>query len=730
MTEKAEEKHIGERKPAGIFKRCLYAFGRFALRLLFRVEVRGLEHYHAAGDKTLILPNHVSLLDPVLIVLFLPESPSFVISALVSKWRWVRPFLALERTWPIDQTNFLAMKGLITELKKGGRCVVFPEGRISTTGSIMKIYEGVGLMAEKTGAMLLPLRINGTQFLKGSYLDGKYPTWWFPKITLTFLPPRRIEIPEDARGQKRHELMRLFIEDIMRDAAFQAIGHRKTLFQAVLEARDTYGRGRIIAMDVTMKAFSYDKLITASLVLGNIFVPITQKGENVGIILPSSITTVAMILGLSHRGRVPAMLNFSAGLKNILACSAAAQVKTVVTSRRFAEAGKFESLMDSLQESGLKIIWLEDFAKANVSIFTKISAWFKARFMRVSDAKGDPDAPALLLFTSGSEGTPKGVVLSNANIVANRNQLISSIDFCPKDVVMNAMPMFHVFGSAIGTMMPLLTGMKTFYYPTPLHYRIIPTIAYEINATVMLGTDTFLYGFARNAHPYDFYNVRYVAASGERLRERTKKLWNDKFGIRLLEGYGSTEASVIAANTALNFNTETMGRLLPGMSARIEPVPGINEGGRCYLKGPSVMLGYIKADKPGIVQPPEDGWYDTGDIIHVDDYGFMTIKGRARRFAKIGGEMVSLTALEEEAERVWPGIRHAVLSVQDDRRGEQLMLITEKQGADRDELFAHMKERGYAELSIPKKVIVVPNLPLLGSGKTNYPELTELVADQ
>jgi len=387
-------------------------------------------------------------------------------------------------------------------------------------------------------------------------------------------------------------------------------------------------------------------------------------------------------------------------------------------------------LIDALREGGLKIVWLEDLASANVNIFTKISAWFKARFIRPSDVQGDPDAPTMVLFTSGSEGAPKGVVLSGANIVANRNQLVAAIDFCPKDVLMNAMPMFHTYGSAIGTMVPLLTGMKSFYYPTPLHYRIIPAIAYEIDATVILGTDTFLYGFARNAHPFDFYRVRYVPASGERVRERTKRLWNDKFGIRLLEGYGSTEAGVIAGNTALNFNTETMGRLLPGISARIDPVPGINEGGRCYLKGPNVMLGYLKADKPGVVQPPEDGWYDTGDIIHVDEYGFMTIKGRARRFAKIGGEMVSLTALEEEVERLWPGIRHAVVSVHDERKGEQLLVVTMKEDAARNELAAHMKKRGYAEFSIPKKIMIVPNLPLLGSGKVNYPELAELVAKQ
>ena len=443
-----------------------------------------------------------------------------------------------------------------------------------------------------------------------------------------------------------------------------------------------------------------------------------------GVLLPGGIATVALTLGLSRFGRVSAMLNYTAGAKNILACAAAARVKTVVTSRRFVAAGKLEKLVEALKEGGLEIVLLED--SANFGVAAKIAAWFWARFMPASAAAGDPDAPALTLFTSGSEGAPKGVVLSHANVIANRNQLISSIDFNPSDVVMNAMPMFHVFGCVVGTLMPLLTGIKTLYYPTPLHYRLIPLVAYDIDATVVFGTDTFLYGYARSAHPYDFYRVRYAFAGAEKLRDRTRQLWGEKFGIRVIEGYGTTETSILSANTALLFRAGTVGRLMPGIEWRAESVPGIDEGGRFFVKGANVMLGYLKADKPGVLQPPEDGWYDTGDIIRVDECGFLTIKGRAKRFAKIGGEMISLTALEEEVERLWPDVRHAVTAVQDERKGEQLILLTEKQDAARDELSAHMKSLGYVEVSIPKKILTVPKLPLLGSGKTDYPAVAEL----
>ena len=709
------------------FKKFLYVIGRFILRVLFRVEVRGWEHYYAAGDRVLILPNHVSLLDPVLVALFLPRMPVFAINLFVARlWTWVRPFLSLIRTWPIDPTNPFALKGLISEMKSDEHCVFFPEGRISTTGGLMKIYDGAAMLADKTGAVLLPLRIEGAQFSRFSYLKGKYPLRWFPKITLTFLPPRTLDVPNDARGRKRRELVRLLMHDLMRDSAFEASNHRRTVFEAILESRKLYGRKRVVCVDASRKTANYNQLVTASLLLGGYFKPTTQVGERIGILLPGSIASVALTLGLSRFGRVPALLNYTAGPKNILSCCEAACVKTVVTSRRFIAAGKFESLVDALGKAGLKIVWLEDVG-ASFSIALKIWGWLGSRFIRPKNCSGDPDSPALVLFTSGSEGTPKGVVLSHANVISNRDQLISSIDFCPGDVVMNAMPMFHVFGYVVGTLMPLLLGVRTFYYPTPLHYRLIPLVVYDIDATVVFGTDTFLYGYARNAHPYDFYKVRYAFAGAEKLRERTRQLWGEKFGIRVIEGYGTTETSITSANTALQFRIGTVGRMMPGMMTRTEPIPGIDEGGRFFIKGPNVMLGYMKADKPGVLQPPEDGWYDTGDIIATDEFGFMTIKGRAKRFAKIGGEMVSLTALEEEVERLWPGIRHAVVAVQDERKGEQLVLVTEKQDAAREELSTYMKGLGYVEVSIPKKIHTVQTLPLLGSGKTDYPTVSELI---
>jgi acyl-[acyl-carrier-protein]-phospholipid O-acyltransferase/long-chain-fatty-acid--[acyl-carrier-protein] ligase len=327
----------------------------------------------------------------------------------------------------------------------------------------------------------------------------------------------------------------------------------------------------------------------------------------------------------------------------------------------------------------------------------------------------------VVLFTSGSEGTPKGVVLSHANLLANREQLAAKFDFSAQDVILNALPLFHSFGLTSATLLPLLSGMKVFFYPSPLHYRIVPEVAYDVNATVLFGTNTFLAGYGRHAHPYDFYSVRYVFAGAERLQEETRRLWARKFGLRILEGYGATETSpVIAGNSPMENREGTVGRILPGIAYRLEPVPGLEAGGRLVVRGPNVMLGYLLADRPGELVPPPDGWYDTGDIVTLDADGYVTIRGRAKRFAKVGGEMVSLGAVEELAGRVWPGAQHAVVTRPDERKGEQLVLVTTAADADRAALAARARADGLSELHVPRAVVRAQTIPLLGTGKVDY----------
>jgi acyl-[acyl-carrier-protein]-phospholipid O-acyltransferase/long-chain-fatty-acid--[acyl-carrier-protein] ligase len=335
----------------------------------------------------------------------------------------------------------------------------------------------------------------------------------------------------------------------------------------------------------------------------------------------------------------------------------------------------------------------------------------------------------VILFTSGSEGLPKGVVLSHRNLLSNCQQLAARIDFNASDIVLNALPVFHSFGLTGGTLLPILNGVRTLLYPSPLHYRIVPALAYDANATILFGTDTFLSGYARMAHGYDFYSLRYIFAGAERVRDETRRTYSEKFGLRILEGYGATEAGpVIAVNTPMHFRAGTVGRLLPGIAARLDPVPGIAEGGRLSISGPNIMAGYLKADAPGLLQPPLGGWHDSGDIVEIDEDGFITIRGRAKRFAKIGGEMVSLPAVEGYAAALWPDAEHAAVTRPDPRKGEQLVLFTTRKDADARALQVWARANGVTELMIPRDIRVVDSLPILGTGKLDYVSMVEAAA--
>jgi acyl-[acyl-carrier-protein]-phospholipid O-acyltransferase/long-chain-fatty-acid--[acyl-carrier-protein] ligase len=222
-----------------------------------------------------------------------------------------------------------------------------------------------------------------------------------------------------------------------------------------------------------------------------------------------------------------------------------------------------------------------------------------------------------------------------------------------------------------------------------------------------------------------------VVAGAERVKPETREIWVEKFGLRILEGYGATECSpVIAVNTPMHFKTGTVGRLLDQIQYRLEPVDGITEGGRLFVKGPNVMLGYLRADNPGVLEAPPDGWYDTGDIVSVDDREFVTILGRAKRFSKIAGEMVSLSSVESKVQAAFPDQLAAVVAVPDAKKGEQLVLFTTDAKLERKALSDAMKAAGATELMIPKTIIAVKELPVLGSGKTDYVSLNRMAREQ
>ncbi len=707
---------------------------RWLLRACYNVEIKGLEHFDQLGSRAIIVANHTSFLDAVLLAAFLPDNLTFAVNTRIANRWYFRPFMKMTKTFPMDPTNPMSLKSLIRYLEKGQKVVIFPEGRITVTGALMKIYDGSGLVADKTNATVVPIRIDGAQYTPFSRLKGRVRLRWFPRIKLTVLPPRHIRPPEAVKGRERRKHAGRLLADLMTEMMFATSHYQRTLFQALLDAQQVHGPRKRVVEDIERKPLSYRGLLARSFVLGRVFARFTAPQENVGVLLPSMMNTVAVFMGLHAFGRVPAMLNYTVGANGMVKACATAQVNHVLTSRRFIKLAKLDEAIGALGQR-VTVHYLEDCAAA-LSLVDRLRGMLCALFpswtYRRHCAHVGSQHPAVILFTSGSEGTPKGVVLSHANLLANREQLAARVDFSSQDIILNALPLFHSFGLTAGTLLPLLSGMKTFFYPSPLHYRIVPEVAYDINATILFGTNTFLAGYARFAHPYDFYSLRYVFAGAEKLQDDTRRMWAEKFGVRIFEGYGATETSpVLSTNTSMEIQPGSVGRLMPGIEHRLEPVPGVAEGGRLQVKGPNIMLGYYLHDRPGTLVPPHTehgpGWYDTGDIVTVDAEGFIRICGRAKRFAKIGGEMVSLAAAEELASAAWPNLQHAVVTIPDAQKGEQLVLVTTHPTAARAELLAQAKQQRIGEINVPKKILITKKMPLLGTGKIDYKGVAELV---
>ncbi len=705
------------------------ALFRWYFRSFHGVTVRGRENYRAAGPRVVIVSNHQSYFDACLIAAFLPDNPAFAINTAQARKWWVRPLLALVDTFPVDVQSPFALKRMVEAVRDHGRkLMIFPEGRRTRTGALMKVYEGAGLVADKAHARILPISIDGPRFSPLSNVEGRIRRRWFPPLTLDFWPPVDLT-PAGAEAmspRERRVAIGRGLQDVMVGALFRSINIDRTLFGAILAAARTHGASTLIADDINRAPISYKRLVLGTAVLGRALLPEAAEGGRIGMLLPNAVGSVVTFSALQAFGRVPCLLNPSAGQASVLATCRTATIRTVVSSRDFIERAKLAGLVEAMAAE-VRFVWLEDI-RAGIGVRNKIRAKIDAWFAhRLPGALGDPGTPAVVLFTSGSEGNPKGVVLSHRAILANCAQLSSVIDFNSGDTVFNALPMFHSFGLTGGTILPLISGVRTFHYPSPLHYRIIPGLIYDTDATICFGTDTFLNGWARYAHPYDFYAMRYIFAGAEKVREETRRLFAERFGVRILEGYGATEtAPVIALNTAMHFRAGTVGRLLPGIEYRLEPVLGIEDGGRLHVRGPNVMLGYLLADEPGILRPVTDGWYDTGDIVAISTDGFVSILGRAKRFAKIGGEMVSLAAAEALAVSLWPEDRHAVVHVPDPRKGERLILVSTRTGADMNALLAHARDRGVPEIMVPRSLMSVPSMPLLPGGKVDYPEVERL----
>lgn len=721
------------------------------VRLLYRFRAHNLDDLRTPGP-VLLLPNHVSWLDWIFIGVCLEEDWRFVTSSTTAQISWIhRRIMVNRRTFPVDMNSPYAVKHMAEYLQKGGRLVLFPEGRISTTGSLMKLFDGTGFLIHKTSAKVIVAYIRGGQHLPFSRNPNRKR--WFPKISVHFsriLAPPHLDHVTMLEGRTRltdwvrHQMVRQKFET---EAAFGP----QTLLEALgCTARER--RRQVVLQDATLAELTYKRLLLGSRLLAEQWVKRFGPGrERIGVLLPNVNAMPVTLLSCWAANKIPAVLNYSTGPGVLRDCIRLAGLKRVISSRAFVARAGLD--VATLEAAGVEITWLEE-ARAAIGSAARLRALLPGGGYPVASGGPRPEETAVILFTSGSEGEPKGVELSHRNVLANIQQMLSVVDLMDSDRFFNAMPLFHCFGLTVGLLLPLVTGSFVFLYVSPLHYRVVPAAFYALNCTVFFGTNTFLAGYARKAHPYDFRTVRYLFAGAEKLQEQTIALWARKFGVRILQGYGATECSpCVSVDLPIQPQPGSVGQFLPGIEHRLEPVAGICETeephgspaptgappephpvahgtvGRLFVRGPNIMKGYLNAQANAAFQAL-GGWYDTGDIARVDPDGFVYILGRLKRFAKVSGEMVSLTAVEDALSASFTGFGPrfalAVISKPDEAKGEKLIVVSNEPKLSIEAVRHALHERGFGNLAIPRELRVLRDIPRLGTGKVNVRELERM----
>jgi acyl-[acyl-carrier-protein]-phospholipid O-acyltransferase / long-chain-fatty-acid--[acyl-carrier-protein] ligase len=702
-------------------------FVRLVLYLLthsvFRIRVEGREHVPYRGP-ALLVANHMSYVDGFLIgasverfLRFMVWKPFFSVQPM----GWFLRFMnAIPAGNASAREAVETIRAARAELAAGHAVCIFAEGAITHTGNMLPFKRGMEKIVNGMDVPIIPVHLDRVWGSIFSFEGGRF-FWKWPKripypVTVTFGAPMSATTPA-------HE-----VRQAIQNLSSEAISRRKTpqdtlARRLVRSARQNWGH--FAMADSTGRELTYGRLLA-----GGVMVARWMERERVpqgmlGVLLPPSVAAALVNLGATLAGRVPVNLNFTAGRESMAAAVEQCGIRTVISSRAFLTKAKLEPLAgtvfveDILGHAGK---WQQLRALAEARL--RPAAWF---------GRVEPDAPATVMFSSGSTGIPKGVMLSHYNLIANIEAIAQLFQVGPGDRIVGALPFFHSFGFTVTIWFPLIAGCGVVYHPNPMDAKAIGELTRRYRATLLLATPTFCTNYTRKCAREDFATLRFVLVGAEKLREPVAAAFREKFSVELLEGYGLTEMAPVVAVNAPDYGSGkerqtgtkpgSVGHPLPGVAARIvdpatfEPLAP-NRDGLLLVRGSNRMLGYLNQPER-TAEVLHDGWYVTGDIARIDDEGFLFITDRLSRFSKIAGEMVPHLRVEEALSAVLGDVPCAVTGIPDEQRGERLVALYVKPETGPGEVWQRLNDTDLPRLWLPKRENVYPvkELPLLGTGK-------------
>ena len=679
-----------------------------------------LRNYESLKSSAVIVANYRSFAEALILSSTLPGRKCFVLdkgdSIMGQSHKFSKEDELIQVDFDSDEQEIQA--AIAEKFQEGSHIFMFPERHATGRPGIQEVHPlAVRLARVFTNGVMLGIGVETG--------DAEHRNLRVVSAPAVTAPPPGEDQADDA----------IFLRNVLEMAEFHIFDHGRSLLQVLFDAANRHGLDKVIVTQAKPPSkLTYRKLIQSSYALGMELGQKHKPGERVGLMMPSSQAFMQAFYACQFAGLVPALLNFTSGPENVVASCAATQVSAVYTVRPLLENSiPASNANDALFAANIKVEFLEDIRQF-MSFKTKALTWFKSRNMDKlsSDMPGSDltlDNEAVVLFTSGSQGPPKGVALSQRNICSNIYQILARLDVQNDEQLLNTLPSFHSFGLMGGTLLPIARGVQVCQHPTPLDYRGIVELIAEKQISCLFSTGTFLGRYAKEIQEDEIEqmkSLRLLIAGGERLRGSVRKVWDEKLEMKIYEGYGVTEAAPgVCISTPFANRKGSVGLVLPDIEVRLQPQEGIDAGGTLVIKGPNVMMGYLLSDQPGVIQPPPDGWYDTGDVVNIDKDGYVYIVGRHKRFAKVAGEMVPMGRIENELGKLNEDGLIAVIALPDEAKGERIMVVSSDLSINQEHITAALQEADFPPLWIPQEIayLTEEDFPLLGSGKYDYQSL-------